>query len=850
MNNENNSNIEINSDDPFVPIMFDEKTADEQTDGKLNNEGNNNAGEESRQRTWHSRLNNMYLDQLLSYSPYDRFSGNLDEQDVEEFIENIQVLTQKHQDTAKELINKLIAKRGDNCISFFTGFPGVGKTTFINWLIYFIQHPNKASLMKPEILNITDGNNLIANYLNFSFSSSSEIDELRTVFSDEVSKNFAKYVSTINFIYANKNRPEFHRVDIDFLHELAKDKNDSNVRTIKSVIDSKNLNKVSILLFLFLHKWIEAKENNNSISLFFIDNLDSLDSNYLYKNENNFWTDLYKAYNYFYTAIEYYGGNHNNFKFIFSLRNYNYWRVLECSKGPDYEQIKSSISENSHGLISADLSKIISKRKDFAEAKKIPPNLNLTTIIDIIMADEDRYKENVYLPLFNYNIRSLTQDIARIVADESLGFEFNQAKETYKSLFDNKKAIVGARGIIIHTLLKALFKSNDKYPVEELTYIDNPNKNTPFCSECRLLLTLIYNLSYKRKLKNDLSDINQIKPEFFSLDELIKVLRIYKDDRKKQIVSTKNVLNWLEKFNGTNSDSHIHLIDISGVKIITKTDDKFPGEKLVYYDGKSEDEFAERIDATENNLLKDRFSKIKIRINPSAIIYLRYLISHFEFFAIYKYWRKEKFDEIFKPLFLSTELKRENGNHKYEFQSLLEDVFSFVKRKKIKNDFFLSKQIFEGTTIKSIENYLESNFCFLLKFTNKNGDNIKKGYLYSTRIITTHLNYIENFRLYLNTEDMKEKINKNFNEFNSPGLTEINKFILNIENEYVDLYLANNTPENQCLLDSRVLSVMLNYKKDIHDKLELLDKDSTQITTSDNEEIPKSIDELDIHSTN
>lgn len=783
-------------------------------------------------------ISNMLFAKLLTYSPYEEAGGNFIA--VKEFIEEIQVTTQNYQDMAQRIVQNLTnAEIQNNCISFLTAFPGVGKTTFINWLVYFINHKEDKGNEKPTALTEEVNNGLSASYINCAFKGSSERNGLKTLVAEEVSENFDKYRKTLEFIIENEDRKELDCINIDLFRRLLDNKNPLNRRQIRNLIDQEHLYLDGALLFLLLHQWIERREHHNDpVIIFFMDNLDALNSIYLYDIHKNFWKDLSSAYTKFQSIVGDEGGDPNKLKLFFTLRNYNYTLIRGCFKGADYDIFRDYMQNQIFDLKPTEFHQILDKRTAYAISKKIKINQDLLSLVEIIQGDDPLFRDHVYSPLFNYDIRNLNQHISRLTGDSSLGFTFSTAKNAYDNMFESKiyNHRSGARGIILHSFIRSLFTSTERYPVEPLGSANIHKDETPFCSECRLLLTVVYNLSYRRKLDHKLSDLQGNAPTTFSLADLITSLRVHTDEWK-QVIPTDKVLEWLVKFNGTNNESRIHLIDLSGVTVeFQESESKTkPTIPEVFYNGMSEIELIKRINEIPKNKLRDAssgLSKIHIKINPSAVVYLRYLISHFEFFAAYKYWQNDHFISKFKPLFLSTELKQTNGGFKYEFQSLLEDVFELVKYKKRKNDRFLTECIFRGGLIKNTGEYLKSNFAFITV----RKDGVERGSLYSSRVLTTHLHYIDAFRSYLSTnEEMKELIRKNKAQHDSLSLEEINLFILNIEKKYVSLYLENDSPEHVDLFDIQIVSEIRRRKVAVENKIKALKANSNLDSTAQDE---------------
>jgi hypothetical protein len=364
----------------------------------------------------------------------------------------------------------------------------------------------------------------------------------------------------------------------------------------------------------------------------------------------------------------------------------------------------------------------------------------------------------------------------------------------------------GARGILIHSFLKLLFQSDEKYPIEPI--FDDPpiyEDDHPFCSYCRLLLTIIYNLTcgIAKPLDKNLENLNRIMTNDFPLDDLIKRLRILSDNSQESLISVEKVFSWLSHFYTIGNETITHLINISGKS--SRKNKKISFEKEI--------NIAKETPSIE--LHETDLNDIHLRINPSGVVYLRYLIPHFEFFSNYRYWRNDKFIKTFKPLYLATEIvqypDRYQTVYKYEFEILLDDVFNLVKRKKHQNDGFLKERVFKKSNISNLQKYLKSDFVVHFSETSD--------LLYSTRLITTHLTYIDQFRRFV-TENYvlsDKKIWDNKKKYGTKSKVEIQTFILEIQKKYIDLYLSEQGGNT---FDSGVYPLMLDWKKHIDNLLE------------------------------
>lgn len=155
-----------------------------------------------------------------------------------------------------------------------------------------------------------------------------------------------------------------------------------------------------------------------------------------------------------------------------------------------------------------------------------------------------------------------------------------------------------------------------------------------------------------------------------------------------------------------------------------------------------------------------------IDICRAGISYLEYVVPHFEFMLSRLRYEKEKLRNLsYQPLFCENSLKSLQDNkleRKYYFEKKIDMVFDAVK------DCCLNSVDFARKTIDflgfSPEEYLENSF-FNYHTVNRDGTlGIRQSY--ESRLIFSHISYIESYRRYilqlhnLESEDYRADLNK------------------------------------------------------------------------------------------
>jgi hypothetical protein len=168
-----------------------------------------------------------------------------------------------------------------------------------------------------------------------------------------------------------------------------------------------------------------------------------------------------------------------------------------------------------------------------------------------------------------------------------------------------------------------------------------------------------------------------------------------------------------------------------------------------------------------------------------------------------------------KPLFQLTDFNVQEM--KWEFQIKLDEVLEHVStyKENIQNHFV--KYFINDTDIKTKDQFVQSIYVFKGDITKAGKGNVYP--LYMTRLITSHIGYIETFRHYITADDVFTVIQKNIETLDEQirHLTmttkdEIHIYLLTIIEKYLTLLIEINDP-TQSKIQSDLKSALEKAKK-------------------------------------
>ena len=124
--------------------------------------------------------------------------------------------------------------------------------------------------------------------------------------------------------------------------------------------------------------------------------------------------------------------------------------------------------------------------------------------------------------------------------------------------------------------------------------------------------------------------------------------------------------------------------------------------------------------------------KITIDLNPAGFIYLKHLLPHFEYFSLRQ--------NNHMSLFIVGTTKSDESN--YLFEEYIGSVYSKIRLRIISMNKFYDRVFEKGLKMKP-EEYKKSDFSF-----KHYGHGLSRnvGYFHSSRILNSHIDYLDKFR--------------------------------------------------------------------------------------------------------
>ncbi|OGU34199.1 MAG: hypothetical protein A2068_12900 [Ignavibacteria bacterium GWB2_35_6b] len=646
-----------------------------------------------------------------------------------------------------EYINRLYSYlHYDKKIIFLSGFGGIGKTTFINLFAKFnqIDISKNVGEFNFHIIDFhksagddLDGEKKILNQIKFYIK---KIYYDNNLLGEESFLFFIRNINTMKRFFTSKL--------IEYCERSTSQPGNSS-STLKEFVDNiESIDDVFLyLLYIYIYE-IEQKDVQHK-QIFILDNLDKVEIAY-----NSNWlvnilslcidkaTELSQQ-EIFKKPIDVV----DKFKFIFCLRDVNYSDINNHLYG--------SIPHNHivyfrfNLQFEFELYKIITKKRlaFYKEIKGITEvtEINNSEILFIERILDDQFFQNVFVPLFNYNYKKITSILDLFISTY---------KENNSIMYLNE---YGLRGYLLYEIIRNLKDKNflTKYYSTETIQAEG------HCSIPRMLLTYILNLSI---------DIRNIKSFEVENDYHISLYDIASSFYK--IYDAKKVFQCLCDMFLLYKDNWVHLISIknASIKSINSLDD--------------EADLFERLQKTNlDNEAKEKIKlalcDIKVKINPSGYVYIKHIKNHFEFYndivgggnSLFHDATRETEDQIYKTMKIINKVCKLTSIHITNMK-----IFYGVKFEGILKmnyyDFIKGDYSFKHTGSFSLIDSDDSYSVYPSK--------VPQGIFFGLRIITSHMNYIDTYRLFINKRIKSISINKELINY-------INKLLMLIKNNYSNL---------------------------------------------------------------
>lgn len=698
------------------------------------------------------------ISDYLEFSPYDnKISGD--------FLRNIPEARSesgKSIDKEKEFWDKFFVEytpdQYKNTIAFlknaienpnkhyilFIGLSGSGKTTFLNYLI------RKKDVILGENLSID-----MANLIQGATSADTNINIIHTMLNDKIEKyldaDVAKEISRYivnhdketpywNTILFNENGSNDHISFFNFIGSCRERFSKGKVR----VFCGKTTNiGDKLALYVISYIFHECIKDKKPCVLIF-DNLDELDQTYLVETLiYDFLTAFSKAQDFFekYVQTENYDFV-SKCTFVESIRS-NYVATVNACQFLDRAEARSETIRFDSGYQS-NLYEIFEKRiRMFQTYQSSLPegtstwgakNFNIS-----IISKERKYIERLS-QLFNLDYRMTLSSLEDALEEEIVSWGSIAAKDNDCRL--------GIRGFLLFYVLKhRLRKSTSRFAryVYDEIKLDGCNKNRMYFS---LLTNMCEDEVDSWKTQNKHNEIFHV-----SLLEFTNRVRLwYKDVPIKPMYETLFV-----------SGNHNYSLPAS---LTGDTINNYLQEKKYNVSLQALCNYVAELYAQD----KEALGNVDIVVNPVCLVYTKHVFIHYEYFNLISI-AKENLSELLygaKSLF--------QQETKEQIKSFMDRVFDMTKGVINKADNHVCKICHKGCAPSKGK---KDGCGEVIESLQNNGFLIQNNMLYASRVITSHINYLDSFRKFLWIKH---------HENNKVENAELQKCVVEVIERYVDLY--------------------------------------------------------------
>jgi hypothetical protein len=727
-----------------------------------------------------SNFNKLSFQDLLNYNPYEKEFNFLNDGIEESDFDEIFVLIPEFEDEEAKLIKALdpYGNERRNIITL-SGYSGNGKTTFLNWIkprfeergYYFkinnIIKEGVGHITSEELISKSMAKELIQQLQESDCTSFKAICGNEKIFFNEFDLNLdtQRYLSGRINVYSQ-------------MQQIIESGNTKEFAAINRLIDSLPLKQV--LIIYFLEYLIKNSNENRESCIFCFDNLDEIEFEYL---TENFWTnflDIKSLMISFCQSLKLKIDFTRHVFFIFVFRE----ATLQIRNAHFSDRLLQFIGKTRiilTGSARAIVKKRISTAEKYFEKSKLDSSVyHLTKILAT-----DVYTDKVLLPLFNFDYRTLNRTIHQILKDEesrkivdiyiSTKKEFEYGEIENIDSYGEDDVLSGLRGAMLHLFISFLFDNRKFFEFASKNTIPTKTNQDTLdseitCRPSRMLLTALCSLSYPDGLPRDHTNLMLIRPKEVGL------LHLYNTIRRINAVS-EVFFEWIGRLFDVHMGSWAHMVSIFNKEIKHGSDLKIDfNDESLKLSFLNLNQFKSNID---NSNIEKELNHIKICINASGYIYLSTIMVHYEYFVNLVMLINP--NKKIKPLFQSIDFDYKEA--KYEFEVLMNLVYEYVSELKNKLDKSLENVIFKsGYELKS---YVNSEFGF-----KRHNDTPKL--LYSTRIITTHIQYLDAFRYFLckskSFTEIQDKLKKHEHfSFQARSNEKINEILVAQIEKYVKL---------------------------------------------------------------
>lgn len=658
---------------------------------------------------------------ILIASPFD------DKMDVDEkFTENIfykaLYVEEEYEKHANGLIKIITGGVQRNTSILISGYAGTGKSTFIKTFIkrtpafahYYLTFDERA-------------------IYHSSANTDNEILGLMKYYLHD-SKNI---IQTIAFLVANRTELKAKQLISDKLYKSTATPSSLLPAHIVDVITQFDV-KDTFTCF-FCHLFLNVRDDKTAIIYF--DNLDNVKLEFLSATFLDYLNRSIVDANVLRKIGDFAARNISisNFRFVFCLRD---------ASGALANHHLASRTNFNHivpfkvAFKPAQCQRILEKRIAFLPAvfdeEHIFGGIPLHAVTSFLkQLIHDSYFQKVFLPLFNKDYRTVVKALTDIL----------EKTEDPESLTKDLTYI--SRGNLLFGLIRYALGENflrkykeAKIPLYGWCYID------------RVLLTYLINATNYNRERNETGESESDLSESYPLADCLK--------RLESFYSVESILEAVSRCFLYHERNWAHLLTIFNSNLTREKQSYFIRETAKKYStNKTLGPPNARTAETNDEEIDPK--NIKIRVNLAGFTFVRYILIHFEFYS--------NLAENKHPLGI-----RESEIHTppktFYFEEAIDRVLKFVAHH------LVSMEKFFNDKYKPVlgDNFGTSDLCF--RHLGDANIAVDQGYFHSTRIITSHINYIDRFR---------REVPAKFTEADGETLIKIHRILVEKIERYIDL---------------------------------------------------------------
>ena len=613
----------------------------------------------------------------------------------------------------------------DSRFIYFVGPSGTGKTTFLHY--YFRTLPKDS--------------NVSYNFINLVKYPSTSIEE------DALKRSLCNYIdsvldeTTINqFLDAHtKSRTHMPTLvendengDKRLLDFLFKRKYEKKLNALVCLLGYYNpIQLASVLVILSIYKQGSPQRQN----VFVFDNIDELSSTYIGKYFVDFILNVFSIVQEYFNIVDpdffsFKSPFINHCTFLVALRAINAKLIGEKQQFNERVRLQNAKVEFNPHIYS--YSKMLKKRIDYyvhSDHKPLETDAMLAfRRYSQIVAEENFYIESRIEPLMNFDRRILTLSFNNIIENSS-----------WFSGLDSLPEGIGRRGAVILNTLDFLYKENNNSSLFS-TYVLNDIKSTKAnemqkCNIHRMCFTLLSNLSgigyiEKKERPNVLND----EIEFFEHLNSVRLDGFM--DRLKNWYSDDDIKNVLTTLVSISSSNYEVPVFFEGSVVDEFTNEYFKSNVM----NLSTPSYVHALVDYVTNMSNAARQNVLIKINPLCVIYPYHIFIHFEYFNLLSYNNQNKsMNQTYdlKSLFLIAE--------KRELSVCLDRVWSVFNKMVTSMQYHFCY----GCSEKCQDKRVNNSVCAKQVAGFKNAQVCFNGALYSTRAISSIINYLDSYRVFM-----------------------------------------------------------------------------------------------------